>query len=400
MDREVGAVPSESDTAYTSMIRPKPLNRRLKIVLLLAVSQAACLAVGIWIQYRFALALADWYEQTAIAQSDVAHAAEISADARDRPISTETLREAMVASLPFAFFWIAGLQTVAAYLVLMHLQSEHTQKQTRSQEVSWATAKELVHTRDAVIFGLAKLAESRDPETGHHLDRIALYSTRLATALRNHPRYRDQVTLTFVRSIGIGSALHDIGKVGVSDAILLKPARLTIEERNKMQTHTTIGGECIRQIEQRLGNSSLLAMAREIAYCHHERWDGTGYPANLKGEEIPLAARIVAIVDVYDALSSRRIYKEAFPHEQCISIIRNEAGAHFDPYLVDVFCSIEKQVESISRRFRQAHKLDTDICRADESLDLETLSDEYLELALAEAKPAPVGSVEVSSRLT
>jgi len=163
-----------------------------------------------------------------------------------------------------------------------------------------------------------------------------------------------------------------------------------------MQTHTAIGAECLREIERRLGTSNFLQMAREIAIGHHERWDGTGYPVGLSGEAIPLSARIVAIVDVYDALSSRRIYKEAFPHEQCISIIRKEAGAHFDPDLVDVFFSIEKQVESISRRFRQAHKLDTDICRAEESDDLETLSDEYLELALAEAEPTPVGSVGVS----
>jgi response regulator RpfG family c-di-GMP phosphodiesterase len=271
----------------------------------------------------------------------------------------------MYVAIPFSFLWIGGLQAIVAYLVLTRMHNEHTEKESRSQEVSVARAKELVRTRDAIVFGLAKLAESRDPDTGHHLERIALYSTRLAAALRRDRRFRDVVTPAFARSIGISSALHDIGKVGVRDSILLKPGKLTSDERAEMQTHATIGGECIRRIEQRLGTSNFLGMAREIAYSHHERWDGSGYPANLKGEQIPLAARIVAIADVYDALASQRAYKGSYPHEKCVEMIRKEAGRQFDPHLVGIFLSIEDQFQAISQRFREEPTLDTDISRGE-----------------------------------
>jgi len=151
--------------------------------------------------------------------------------------------------------------------------------------------------------------------------------------------------------------------VGISDNVLLKPGKLTADERRHMQTHSTLGGECIRQIEMRLGNSNFLATAREIAFHHHERWDGAGYPAGLMGEAIPLAARIVAIVDVYDALVSRRVYKDAFSHEKSIDIIRSDAGKHFDPELVKVFLSIEGQFRAISDRFREEPRLDDDLIR-------------------------------------
>ncbi len=190
---------------------------------------------------------------------------------------------------------------------------------------------DLLRTRDAVIFGLAKLAESRDPDTGNHLERIAVYSTRLATVLRRNPRYRRHLTPAFVKLIGISSALHDIGKVGIEDSILLKPGQFEEQERLVMHMHAAIGGKCIREIESRLGRSNFLQMAREIAFCHHERWDGRGYPDGLAGEEIPLAARIVAVADVYDALATKRVYKAAFPHGKCVEMIRAEAGKQFDP---------------------------------------------------------------------
>ena len=129
--------------------------------------------------------------------------------------------------------------------------------------------------------------------------------------------------------IGISSALHDIGKVALEDSVLLKPGELTSSERFKMQLHVEVGAESIREIERRLGTSNFLEMAREIANSHHERWDGAGYPTGLAGENIPLAARIVAIADVYDALSARRVYKEPFPHSECVEIIRREAGRQF-----------------------------------------------------------------------
>ncbi len=158
-----------------------------------------------------------------------------------------------------------------------------------------------------------------------------------ATALSRYPRYRNVVTHEFARVIEASVALHDIGKVGVEDAILLKRGRLTDAQRARTESHTTIGGKCLKEIEQRLGRSNFLQMAREITLYHHEHWDGSGYPDGLAGEDIPLAARIVSIVDVYEALSSKRVYKEAFPHDQCVAMIREQAGRQFDPGLVEVF---------------------------------------------------------------
>ena len=217
---------------------------------------------------------------------------------------------------------------------------------------------DLLRTRDAVIFGLAKLTESRDRDTGNHLERIAVYSTRLATTLRRNPRYRRQLSPAFVKLIGISTALHDIGKVGIEDSILLKPGQFEEQERLVMQMHAAIGGKCIREIESQLGRSNFLQMAREIAFCHHERWDGTGYPKGLAGDEIPLAARIVAVADVYDALAAKRVYKPAFPHGKCVEMIRAEAGKQFDPAVVDAFLEVEAEFRAIAQRCREANEVE------------------------------------------
>jgi HD-GYP domain-containing protein (c-di-GMP phosphodiesterase class II) len=316
------------------------MQQKTKTVLILAAGQAACLAAGIWIQQCLLSAVT-----ARRADSGMATTAP----------STGTSSTARAANLLavhlLTFSWIAGLQGLASWLLLTRMQGEQDREKNRSVEESLRRARELVRTRDAVIFGLAKLAESRDPDTGHHLERIALYSTRLASALRRHPKYHRIVTTSFVRSIGISSALHDIGKVGVEDSILLKPGPLTAEERKRIEGHTGYGGDCIRQIQQRIGDPTFLEMACEIALHHHERWDGTGYPDGLCREQIPLAARIVSIADVYDALSVRRVYKAPLPHEACVAKIRSEAGKHFDPDLVDVFLSIQSQFSEIADRF-------------------------------------------------
>jgi HD-GYP domain-containing protein (c-di-GMP phosphodiesterase class II) len=309
-------------------------------VLILAAGQAVCLAAGIWIQQRLLSAVSP-----SAAESE---GASVTAP-RDTSRGSISAERAAVHLLSFC--WIAGLQGLASWLLLTRLQGEQDREKNRSLEESLIRARDLVRTRDAVIFGLAKLAESRDPDTGHHLERIALYSTRLASALRRHHRYHRIVTTSFVRTIGISSALHDIGKVGVEDSILLKPGPLTPEERKRIEEHTGYGEGCIRQIQQRIGDPTFLEMAREIAMHHHERWDGTGYPEGLSREQIPLAARIVAIADVYDALSVRRVYKAPFPHEACVAKIRSEAGRQFDPDLVEVFLSIQSQFREIAERF-------------------------------------------------
>lgn len=243
------------------------------------------------------------------------------------------------------FLWICSSQSIVAYLILSRWNAVTTQRRSADADSIARQNHDLVRTRDAVIFGLAKLAESRDPETGLHLERIAIYAVRLANAMRRDPRFTDRISAAFVKNIEISSALHDIGKVGVEDAILLKPSRLTAEERAKIELHTTIGGDCIQQIENRLGASNFLEMAREIAVCHHERWDGAGYPMGLSREEIPLAARIISIADVYDALSVRRVYKPAYSHEKCVEIIQAGAGSQFDPAIVEIFLQIESDFQ-------------------------------------------------------
>lgn len=252
------------------------------------------------------------------------------------------------------FLWLSGLLSICTFLSGKRLHDELFGELERSEERAVRREQALLRTRDAVIFGLAKLAESRDNETGEHVERISLYCQRLAAAMRRRPEYRDVVTPAFVRLIEASSVLHDIGKVGIADAILHKPAALTSHERTEVQKHPVIGGDCLAEIERRLGASNFLQMAREIALFHHERWDGTGYPAGLKGEDIPLAARIVAIADNYDALVSRRPYKEPYTHETSVDLIRNGSGTQFDPKLVEIFLEIEADFRDIARQYAAA----------------------------------------------
>ncbi|MCP4251348.1 MAG: HD domain-containing protein [bacterium] len=249
------------------------------------------------------------------------------------------------------FAWTGVLMAIAVYMVLARFQDRVQQHQSQAADRIQRQSQSLIRTRDAVIFGLAKLADSRDPETGDHLERISAYSVALAGALRDDPRFKDQVTAEFVRLIGISAALHDIGKVGIEDSILRKAGPLTPDQRKRMETHTAIGGECLRGIERRLGGSNFLQMAREITLAHHERWDGTGYPNRLAEEAIPLSARIVAVADVYDALASTRIYKERYDHQQCLAYITGQAGKHFDPHIVEVWQGIESRFRAIAKRW-------------------------------------------------
>ncbi len=178
--------------------------------------------------------------------------------------------------------------------------------------------RELTRARDAVIFGLAKLAESRDDDTGQHLERIRTYVEILASELsKTYP----EISSPVVSMIGLSSSLHDIGKVGIPDAILLKPGALTPEERCVIERHAEIGGACLQAIRERLGNDDFLDIACEIAMSHHEWWDGSGYPHGISDRDIPLAARIVAVADVYDALTTERVYKPAMSHDEAREIL-------------------------------------------------------------------------------
>lgn len=203
----------------------------------------------------------------------------------------------------------------------------------------------LLRHRDAIIFGLARLADSRDNETGEHLDRIRAYSEVLVQQLA---RSEPAIDANFVQEVPLASTLHDIGKVGIPDAILLKPGPFSPEERAVMQQHATIGGECLAAIKERLGEDKFIELARQIALAHHERWDGHGYPTGIGGEQIPLAARIVALADTYDALTSRRVYKLALDHANARRAILMESGGQFDPRIVAVFLASESEMRQVA----------------------------------------------------
>ncbi len=207
-----------------------------------------------------------------------------------------------------------------------------------------------METRDVAIFAMAKLAESRDPETGAHLERVRSYCRVLAQDLSTVEKFRDQVDGEFIRLIYLTSPLHDIGKVGIPDCVLLNPGRLNDREFEIMKTHTQLGAETLNAALQTFPGVKFLQMGRDIAATHHERWNGKGYPAGLCGESIPLCGRIVALADVYDALTSKRVYKAAFSHDIAKSMIVKDSGEHFDPGIVAAFLRTEHRFLEIRDR--------------------------------------------------
>ncbi len=206
-----------------------------------------------------------------------------------------------------------------------------------------------LETRDLLIFMLAKLAESRDNGSGAHLDRVRTYSRIIAEHLAALPKFSDQVNAEYVRLIYVTSPLHDIGKVAVPDNVLLKPGPLTAEEFEIMKTHTTRGAETLDAALAQYPSARYLRLARDIAASHHEWYDGSGYPRGLKGEAIPLCGRIVALADAYDALTSRRVYKDAFSHEKARATLVKGRGTHFDPDLIDAFLASEDRFISVGQ---------------------------------------------------
>lgn len=208
-----------------------------------------------------------------------------------------------------------------------------------------------LESRDVTIFSLAKLAESRDPETGAHLERMREYCRILAEHLSRQDKFRERVDGDYVQLIYMTSPLHDIGKVGIPDRVLLKAGRLTSEEFEIMKRHTVIGGETLDAAAQAHPEASFLWMARDIAWTHHERYDGSGYPRGMAGEEIPLCGRIVSLADVYDALTTKRIYKPAYGHERARSLILEGAETHFDPDIVQAFLANEDRFEAVWEQF-------------------------------------------------
>ena len=218
-------------------------------------------------------------------------------------------------------------------------------------EVSKRT-REVLAIQDVTILAMATLAETRDLDTGNHIRRTQHYVKALAEKLRTHPRFASVLTDNYIQMLFKSAPLHDIGKVGIPDRILLKPGRLTPEEFEIMKTHTTLGRDAIEHAEIQLGMPvEFLSTAKEIALSHQEKWDGSGYPQGLAGEAIPLSARLMAVADVYDALISRRIYKNSVPHEQAVAIIQEGRGVHFDPDITDAFVELQETFHAIAARF-------------------------------------------------
>ncbi|MBN2724947.1 MAG: response regulator [Deltaproteobacteria bacterium] len=244
------------------------------------------------------------------------------------------------------------LARVKLHLSLRRYQNTLNEYATNLEKLVSDRTVELIETQDIISFSLARLAESRDPETGDHLERMSRYSSILAAKLIGNPDLDVSIDKEFARNIQKVAVLHDIGKVGIPDHILLKPGKLTKEEFDIMKTHTTLGGDTLADALLALRKPvDYLVIARDIAYFHHEKWNGQGYPKGLSGTEIPLAARLVALADVYDALRSKRVYKPAFSHEKAKDIILSERGSHFQPLVVDAFLESEKEFIDISERY-------------------------------------------------
>ncbi|MCP5159896.1 MAG: two-component system response regulator, partial [Gammaproteobacteria bacterium] len=228
------------------------------------------------------------------------------------------------------------LARVETHLTLKNARQFLEDRNAYLEEEVRRRTREVVAIQDVTILAMASLAETRDNETGNHIRRTQHYVRALAKKLQNHPRFALFLTDETIELLFKSAPLHDIGKVGIPDRILLKPGAFTREEFAIMKTHATLGRDAIVAAEKHLHTpKSFLQLAREIAYCHQEKWDGSGYPQGLAGDLIPVSARLMAVADVYDALISKRVYKEGLSHEQAVAIIREDRGTHFDPDMVD-----------------------------------------------------------------
>lgn len=268
----------------------------------------------------------------------------------DRLSKTDQL---LILKKPFEPFELR--QIVAAQVSRWHLNRLANRSQLLSEAIIERRTRQIESTRDVVFTSLARLAESRDPETGQHLERIEFYTRILAEDLATTGPYAHLLTKSYIDYVSRSSILHDIGKVGIPDHILLKPGKLTPEEFEIMKTHVEIGADALDDAANQSQYCDFLLTAADIARFHHEKFDGSGYPNNLKRQDIPLSARIVAVADVFDALTSERVYKSAMCPFQAREIIEKERGKHFDPVIVDAFINcwdkfleqaLENQVES------------------------------------------------------
>ncbi|MCT4584765.1 MAG: response regulator [Peptostreptococcaceae bacterium] len=240
---------------------------------------------------------------------------------------------------------------IKTHLTLKFIKEELKNQNVILEQKVKERTKELELTQNVTIHTLANLAESRDPETGGHIIRTKYYVKLLAEELKKSNKYIN-ITDEYVYNLFICAPLHDVGKIAVEDRILKKPDKLTKEEFEEMKKHTIYGKNAFINAEKTLGKNSFLKLAAEIAYTHHEKWDGSGYPQGLKGEDIPISGRLMALADVYDALISNRVYKPPFSHEKVVSIIKSDSNTHFDPFLVELFLSIQHEFYEIAKKYK------------------------------------------------
>jgi PAS domain S-box-containing protein len=269
-----------------------------------------------------------------------------------RYVETDVPRRCQDGTIKFTFASYSALTSTTGETIAYAIMERDLTERIRLEKKLQESFEQIKDTQSAAILGFARLTEYRDVDTGKHLERIREYTRVLATALARLPKYSDYITAEYIEDLCLSSVLHDVGKVGIEDALLRKPGRLDAREFEKIKLHATLGGEALRAVDQEIKRESFLTIGKEVAFYHHERWDGAGYPSGKKEEHIPLSARIVALADVYDALTSRRSYKEALSHDEAVKIILSERGTHFDPDIVDVF---EQNLET----FKRIHMLET-----------------------------------------
>jgi PAS domain S-box-containing protein len=252
-------------------------------------------------------------------------------------VETDVPRKCRDGSVKFTYAAYSALTSTTGETLAYAIMERDLTDRVRLEKKLEESFQQIRETQSGAILGFARLTEYRDMDPGKHLERIREYTRVLATGLASLPKYAAYVTPDYIDDLCLSSVLHDVGKVGIEEVVLRKPGRLTPQEFETMKQHARLGGEALKAVDREINRESFLTIGKEIAFSHHERWDGTGYPNGIKGEKIPLSARIVALADVYDALTSRRSYKEAIPHEEAVKIIISESGTHFDPDIVDVF---------------------------------------------------------------
>jgi len=241
---------------------------------------------------------------------------------------------------------------IETQLKVRRLQMELKKNIQTLEERVLAQIKEISASQMATIFALAKLAESRDDDTGKHLERVRAYCRLLAEHLSRNPAYGNHISKTMIDNIYHASPLHDIGKVAIPDRILLKPGKLTVEEFEVMKQHSLIGAQTLEAVARQYPQNQMILIGIKIAHFHHEWWDGSGYPDGLAEEAIPLSARIMAVADIYDALRSNRVYKSAVAQAEACEMIRGSSGTHLDPALVSAFWELKGEFNVVSEKVK------------------------------------------------